>query len=458
MWSTPLKISIGILLVTLPYSYIRGKVIYYQRAIPQDLQERCSAKRVKIKLDTENIRLAAKQIEAINLTVEAEWKAMRSSAEVVPRSIRGQAEDLLKAWGLSEDTRLNDELTTSLFYDHFDQKRERLSKGDEDVYREADAAEYLKPHEMEAAKLLAGTSKPRLSDALELYLKRHPKRNNEAFCTYARRSFGRMVEAIGDKAIDEVSREDGHAFVSKMLEEGLATSSVRRLLNTDRAVMETYITEKQINRTNPFASIPIPDEGDDAADAIPYTPAELSQLVSSCKELDDEPRWLLALIADTGARLAEIAGLPVSDIKLDDPVPHIVLRVHPWRSLKNKASARTVPLLGASLWAAKRVVANSVNGQVFAFPRYNATKKTNANSASATLNKWIKGKLQQDHIIHELRHTIADRLREVQCPADVRLAIGGWTVKGDGEDYGDGYSLRIKAEWLNKVLSPNTLA
>ncbi len=46
---TPVKISIFILLVTLPFSYKRGKVIYYQRAIPQDLQERCSAKRVKIK-------------------------------------------------------------------------------------------------------------------------------------------------------------------------------------------------------------------------------------------------------------------------------------------------------------------------------------------------------------------------------------------------------------------------
>ena len=44
-----MKISIVILLVTLPFSYKRGKVIYYQKAIPQDLQERCSAKRVKIK-------------------------------------------------------------------------------------------------------------------------------------------------------------------------------------------------------------------------------------------------------------------------------------------------------------------------------------------------------------------------------------------------------------------------
>ena len=79
MWSTSVQVSIGILTVILPYSYKRGKVIYYQRAIPGDLQERCAAKRVKIKLETENIRLAAKQIESINRVVEAEWKAMRIS-------------------------------------------------------------------------------------------------------------------------------------------------------------------------------------------------------------------------------------------------------------------------------------------------------------------------------------------------------------------------------------------
>jgi len=61
-----MKLSIGIVQVTIPYSYQRGKVIYYQRAIPGDLQERFAAKRVKVKLDTENLLQAAKQIKAIN--------------------------------------------------------------------------------------------------------------------------------------------------------------------------------------------------------------------------------------------------------------------------------------------------------------------------------------------------------------------------------------------------------
>jgi integrase len=417
------KISIGILLVILPYSYQRGKVIYYQRAIPDDLQERYASKRIKIKLDSADLNIAAKQIEAINRKVEAEWKSLRSSPNQVPKTIKGQAEELLKSWDISSDSPAHDADLLYLFHSHLDLKREQFARGNEEVYREANPSDYLKPHEIEAAQIAAGTVKPKLTDALEFYLKVNPKRNNEKFCTYARRSFGRMVEAIGDKPIEEVSRDDGHTFVSKMLEEGLASASIRRLLNTDMAVMKTYITEKQLNRTNPFASIPIPDEGADAEEAKPYSPDELGKLVTLCKEWDDEPRWILGMIADTGARLAEIAGLALDDIRLDDAVPHIVIKVHPWRSLKNKPSARLVPLVGSSLWAARRIKETAISGQAFAFPRYNKKDKTNADSASAALNKWIKTTLQQDHIVHELRHTLAQGAGSVRFSV---LQILGW--------------------------------
>jgi hypothetical protein len=118
-----MKVSIGILLVTIPYSYQRGKVIYYQRAIPADLQERCAAKMVKVKLDTDNLRLAAKQIEALNREVEAGWKAMRVSPDVVPKTIKMKAADLLRDWDLSPDSLSHDCDATSLFHSHLDLKR-----------------------------------------------------------------------------------------------------------------------------------------------------------------------------------------------------------------------------------------------------------------------------------------------------------------------------------------------
>ena len=91
-------------------------------------------------------------------------------------------------------------------------------------------------------------------------------------------------------------------------------------------------------------------------------------------------------------RLGEAVGLLKSDIKLDAEIPHISLKPHQWRTLKTKGSVRSIPLVGASLWAYKRIL-ESNNDTQFAFPRYTNTANCNANSASASLNKWLKDQL-----------------------------------------------------------------
>ncbi|UXC36635.1 DUF6538 domain-containing protein [Cupriavidus gilardii] len=436
--------------MTLRYSYARGGTIYFQRAVPDDLRDRYPAKLIKINLGTGDVRIAARKIEQLNRELEAEWTLLRASPEATPKTIKGQAEELLKKWGLSPAPAENDSDARDLFYDHLEAKRERYAAGDEHLYRENPTDEYLSPVEVKAAQLLAGTIKPTLSDALELYLKVHPKRTDEKFVTYTKRAFVTLTDAIGDKAIHELSREDAHTYVAKAQERGNRTGTIRRRLNVVKAVIETYLREKEIDRKNPFASVPIPTEGDDEKKREPFTEGELKTLFAACKAKDDDVRWLVAILGDTGARLAEIAGLSLADIILDAETPHIVIQPHPWRSLKNKASERMVPLLGHALWAAQRVKETATKGQRFAFPRYTTADGTKADHASATIAKWIRG-LKIEHTAHELRHTMADRLREVQCPEDIRFAIGGWASKDIGSKYGKGYSLRVMAEWLARV-------
>ena len=43
------------------------------------------------------------------------------------------------------------------------------------------------------------------------------------------------------------------------------------------------------------------------------------------------------------------------DIKLYEEVPYIKLRRRPWRTLKAKGSERVIPVVGASVWAAKHI-------------------------------------------------------------------------------------------------------
>ena len=167
-------------------------------------------------------------------------------------------------------------------------------------------------------------------------------------------------------------------------------------------------------------------------------------------------RWILALLAGTGARLAEVVGLHLDDIVLDAPFPYVFLQVHPWRDIKGAKGIRgvkdrAVPLVGTALRAAEKVKAGAAKGEKFAFPQYTNASTCKATSASGALNGWIR-RIPLDHTCHELRHTVKDQLRAVQCPKDISDAITGHGTKDTGDGYGDGYSLQVKAEWLNKAV------
>ena len=107
-----------------------------------------------------------------------------------------------------------------------------------------------------------------------------------------------------------------------------------------------------------------------------------------------------------------------------------------------------MPLVGASLWAAQRI---KDADSAFAFPKYCGEAKCNANSASAALNKWLKPKVPDGCVIHSFRHSLRDRLRAIECPADIIDAIGGWTTEGIGHQYGKGHSLTVMHGWMEKL-------
>ena len=138
-------------------------------------------------------------------------------------------------------------------------------------------------------------------------------------------------------------------------------------------------------------------------------------------------------------RLAEAAGLHIDDIRLDEDIPYLDIKPHPWRSLKTRDSQRQVPIVGASLWAAQRVKANA--SSCFAFPRYTDNARCNANSASNALNKWLHANFRSDIVIHGFRHAMRDRLRAVSCPSEMIDQIGGWSSGKIGEGYGEGFEV-----------------
>ena len=295
----------------------------------------------------------------------------------------------------------------------------------------------------------SNSNAPLLSEALSTYLKLKGEGKDKIFVRAANRNIKYVIELLGNLPIDEYSSKDAAKFRDFLLDRGLLISSVKRIFSSIRSIINLSITEEGIGCINAFSKTYMPESNNvEIRKPIPIKDIKHIQLL--CIEYDDDLRWLIALLSNTGMRLGEGVGLLKSDINLNSDIPHISLIPHPWRRLKTKSSQRCIPLVGESLWACKRILEHN-NDSIYAFPRYTSPKECNTNSASATLNKWLKEKLINDYVIHGFRHSFRDRLRAKECPSEIIDQLGGWSLRSVGEGYGRGYDLDVLHKWISKI-------
>ena len=369
------------------YVYQKGTTYYFVRRVPKDIQEHYTSSRVVICLKTKRRDSALKASRSISQRLEDYWLSLRLSKLDIP------------ALHLVRDKPLPASTSTSMT----------------------------------------------LSEALELYLRLKGSNKDKVFHRGAERNIQSVIDVLGNRPVDEYASSDAASYRDYLLKKGLTTNSVKRNFSTIRSIINLCIQEYGLDCKNAFSRVYLPDL-DDSKKRKPIPIENIRQIQQDFREEDDEARWLVALISDTGMRLSEATGLHIDDIMLDEDIPYINLTTHLWRSLKTKGSQRQIPLVGASLWAAQRIKANPHH--TFAFPRYNTTSTTNANSASAAINKWLKPRVPEGCVIHSFRHSLRDRLRAVQCPSDMIDQIGGWATAGVGQAYGDGYGMDKKWEWM----------
>lgn len=285
------------------------------------------------------------------------------------------------------------------------------------------------------------------SEASAIYLKLKNSEKSTKFKQDTIRNTKYLLTAVGDKPLDQYIKPDAGSFRDYLITRGLVIASVRRIFGSIISIFNIACSEIGLTITNPFTSTYFPSL-DDSEERIPVSSHGIKALQKKCIEADDEPRWLLALISDTGMRLSEAAGLETHDIVLNTRYPHIDLKPNSCRTLKTKSSSRQIPLVGVSLWSARRIICK---GQKHAFPSYIRNGKCNANSASATINKWIKSNTSETVSVHSFRHSMRDRLRTVECPSEIVDCIGGWARLSIGQKYGTGYPLEVVHQWMTKI-------
>lgn len=377
------------------YLKLKGTTYYYSRRVPKCLQVLLKRSRVEVCLFTSVRTVASRHAIVLNQELEDHWSILRRR-----------------------------------------QRNDRISE----LIGNVTSAE-LKASEVKA-------SGPLLSEALDTYIRLKGEGRPNTFEAGARRSVSYLLEITSDKPIDALVRKDANALREYLKSRGLAQDSIARNFTNIRAILNFALRENGLQASTAFSGVYF---GEPVVPKKRYVPStgELQTLVHQCRQTDDQVRWVLALIADTGLRLSEALGLCVSDVVVDSDKPHLIIRPHPWRRLKTPSSERVVPLVGSALWAARKAITSTTNEMLF--PRYARDGRTLSNSASAALNKWIKSQVNGDMVIHSLRHSMRDRLRDVECPAEIIDTIGGWAREGVGETYGRGYSLDVLSKWLEKA-------
>jgi integrase len=289
---------------------------------------------------------------------------------------------------------------------------------------------------------------PTLSKTLDRYLELRGKDRPRNFHQTAHRNTKLVINMFGDKPLNEYSSIEAGRLRDRLIERKLSPMSVRRAFTCIKAIFNFGFAEYGLDCANPFARIHMPEAKHKKR--LPIPTVTIREIQSACFEIDDDLRWLVALISDTGMRLSEAAGLAMNDICLDHEGPHINLRPNPWRRLKTQQSERQIPLVGAALWAADRII-TEVEGQR-CFPRYTNAEGCNGNSASAALNKWLKAKFSSETLVHGFRHAFRDRLRAVNCPTEMIDQLGGWSANNVGGRYGAGFDMEILKFTMDKII------
>jgi integrase len=228
----------------------------------------------------------------------------------------------------------------------------------------------------------------------------------------------------------------------------MAPNSVARYKNTLNAALNWYIKDTGIDWTSPFSGLLIKGAGSSKADRYPLSDEQVEQLKAAFQD-DPTTNALFVVLRDTGARVAEIAGLRITDCNLDEG--YINITPTPWRRLKNAPSERSVPLSPEAAEVLQAFIIDK-DPEAPVFERY--ARPRGMDRVSAMMMKRFRKVIADKKLsMHSLRHRMKDKLRNTGCPEAVSMAILGHGTNTVAANYGSGYAIEVMREHMEKAWS-----
>lgn len=418
----------------------RNGYYFYNRRVPEALKEYFNKECIRVSLKTDSKQIAVQRSAMLNQDVENYWKSL------VERGKQFSSEEFKDIVKLSRILGFQYSPVSELAIKAYTQELlERISTAEKNL-----------PIKDGVEAILGSGESPqtKISDALEKFWGYAKDRSMNKSEDQIRKwknprikAIGNFIKVVGDKFLNDLNREDILVFrdwwISRIEDENLNESTANKdfihLKNIIQTVndnmglgLDVIFMFQRINLKEKFSQNRKPFETEFIQNEI-LNPDNL-------KDLNEEARFFLYAMADTGARLKELTGLEADDIVLDHPIPHIKIRNKKNRELKTPHSERDIPLVGCALYAFK----NCPEG----FARY----RDRTDTLSNLLNKYLRNKgllPTEQHSVYSLRHSFQDRLLSVNAPDRVQADINGH--KFNRPLYGEGASLEHKQDWLLKI-------
>jgi len=250
-----------------PFSFTKNGIYYFERRVPADLLKHYDTGKIAYSLRTRSARVAAVRARRAADQLDDHWYHLRSKdAELPGRHRLRIASDTMAGtpFGSVSDTLM-------------------------------------------------------LSESVAVYLKLKGNGRPVTFQRAAERSCGYVMDVAGDKDLRAYTKGDANEFRDELMDRGLSGSSITRIFGTVRAVTNFAASEMGISITNPFGGVYF-DRQAGVQERVPLPTDVLRDVQRECRRLDDELRWLVALVPDTGMRLADAAGLSLDDLIVEGPL------------------------------------------------------------------------------------------------------------------------------------------
>jgi len=258
-----------------------------------------------------------------------------------------------------------------------------------------------------------------------------------------------LIKAWGSVKVNKVpvealTRKDANAYRDFLLQT-TKPSSVNRNISTVSASINWYAKENGLEHTSPFNGIIIKDSAHTKDDRLPLTVDEVRQVNGVMKDTLVWPLWVM--MRDLGMRTAEVSGLIVGDISLQNKT--VDIKANAIRRIKTDGSERTVPISDEMIELLQPLRQGKDDTDAL-FDSY-GNNKGSGNASSAMRKHFRKVISDEKKVPYSARHTLKDALRNSGVDGDLIDGILGHTGKTSGSRYGSGYNASIMRDALLKV-------